>query len=110
MFHTFILLFTYFLISGDYITEQIVADIKKNKFFSVLADEATDVSNQTQMALVLRYVDDDNEIVEKFVSFIRCENGTSGEALAKSITNKVQKIGKLVNFSCKMNIQIMCVV
>ena len=87
-------------ILADYIIQEIVKNVKSNKFFSVLADEATDISNETQMALVLRFIDDTEEIIEKFVSFINCENGISGEALAKSITDKVEGIGKfMVSFS-----------
>jgi hypothetical protein len=36
------------------ITEALVTEVKEAKFFSVLADEATDCSNVEQMAIVLR--------------------------------------------------------
>ena len=80
----------------DCITESIVTDIKKNKFFSVLADEATDISNKQLMSLVLRYLDESDEVKEKFVSFIHCEDGASGEALAKDILDYVHEIGKFL--------------
>ena len=78
---------------GEYVINKIVTDIKKTKIFSVLADEASDVSDQEQMALVLRFMNDKNEIKEKFVSFLHCKNGTSGEALAKMIEDGVHNIG-----------------
>lgn len=79
----------------DFIQETIVARIKKTKFFSVLADEASDVSNQEQMSLVLRYLNVNNEIKEEFVSFIHCNAGTSGEALSGYIQEEIKKIGIL---------------
>ena len=72
-------------------------EIKQNDYFSVLADEATDVSNQTQMSLVLRFIDQNQVIKENLVGFINCINGTSGEAIAGMITNNIKRIG---NFIC----------
>ena len=42
---------------GDNVREQILDDVKKSPFFTVLADEATDASNKEQMSIVLRYSD-----------------------------------------------------
>ena len=40
-------------ICGEMLTEKIVAEIKEAKFFSILADEATDCSNLEQMSVVI---------------------------------------------------------
>lgn len=80
---------------GEYITDKIVDEVKKSKIFSVLCDEASDVSNKEQMSMVLRYLDSTKKISERFVSFVHCEEGTSGEALAELVENNVQKIGIL---------------
>ena len=42
---------------GDKIKSEIIGEIKKSKLFSILADEASDISNKEQMSLVLRYLD-----------------------------------------------------
>ena len=81
---------------GEYIINNIVTEIKKMQFFSVLADEATDISNKEQMALVFRYMNEFNEIKEKFVSFIHCKEGTSGEALSSQIQEAVKTKGLLI--------------
>lgn len=47
--------------------DQLVAEIKAAKFFSILADEVSDVSGQEQMSLVLRFVDAKGQIREEFV-------------------------------------------
>ena len=41
---------------GDKVKSKIIGEIKKSKFFSILADEASNVSNKEQMSLVLRYL------------------------------------------------------
>ena len=41
---------------GEHIRKRLVDEIKSAKFFSILADEAQDVSNKEQLALVLRYM------------------------------------------------------
>ena len=45
-------------------------------YFSILADEVADVSNTEQLSLVLRYMDDDNNIREEFIDFLPCKDGT----------------------------------
>ena len=42
---------------GNYITNILVKEIKGNIFFSILADEASNCSNQEQSSLVIRFVD-----------------------------------------------------
>ena len=76
-------------ICGDMVKEVIVEEVKKAKFFTVLADEATDCSNIEQMALVLRFLDSSDKIGEDFLGFIACEDGLTGLALSQEITNFV---------------------
>lgn len=54
---------------------EIRREVKKAPFVSVMVDETTDVSNATQLALVLRYVTD-TVVKERFVRF---EDVTSGK-------------------------------
>ena len=58
---------------GDFIRDQIIAEIKKSKFFSVSADEVTDVSNWEQLGIVFRYVND-GQAIEKLLGFVSCES------------------------------------
>ena len=53
----------------------------------MLCDEASDSSNKEQMAFVLRFVDEENNIREDFIRFIHCKDGLTGEKLAKVITS-----------------------
>ncbi|CAB4020457.1 52 kDa repressor of the inhibitor of the kinase-like [Paramuricea clavata] len=78
---------------GSYITSKISAEIKESKLFSVLADEAADISNKQQLSLVLRFVDSSQQIREEFVGFYHCEYGTSGVALKEMILKAVADLG-----------------
>ena len=61
-------------VAGDKIKKEIIGKIKKSKFFSILADEASD---KEQMSLVLRYLDSNFLVKESFVGFIHCNTGLS---------------------------------
>ena len=58
----------------------------------ILADEASDASNKEQMAVVLRFVDKEDQIHEEFISFMHRDTGLSGESLAKLIVDKVHAL------------------
>jgi len=79
---------------GDQIRCKIVPEINNSScpIYSVLADEATDCGSIEQMSIVLRYVDSDKEINERFIKFVKCE-GVTGEALAKNVENAMDEIG-----------------
>ena len=80
-------------ICGEMTTEILVGEIKHGKFFSILADEATDCSNIEQMAVVLRFVDSSFKIREEFLGFVPCQKRLSGEALAEEISTFITSIG-----------------
>ena len=74
---------------GKYIRETIVEEIKQAKFFSLIADEASDSSQKEQMSLVLRFIDGNGEIREEFIQFLHCESTTSDK-----LTNIIKKAVK----------------
>jgi len=49
--------------------------------FSVMADEAADVSNKENLSLVLRYVNSSKNILEEFVDFRLCGEETTSNAI-----------------------------
>jgi hypothetical protein len=93
---------------GDVIRSKIVAKIKKAKFYSLLADETTDVSVTEQMTICIRYVDEletslSNKtetsglrpkyiLREDFLGFVEVTNAT-GENLAKLLVTELQNAG-----------------
>ena len=49
-------------------------DIDERRFFSMIADEGTDISNKEQLSFCLRTVNDDLEAFEDFIGFHQLEN------------------------------------
>ena len=76
---------------GQFIGKLVARKIKDNQFFSILADEAADCSNQEQLSLVIRYVDSYCVVKEEFLGLLYCHLGLSGKALAETV------LGGLVN-------------
>lgn len=77
---------------GEIIQNKIVAAVNKSKFFSVLADETTDVSIAEQFSLCVRYFDTEKcAISEHFLGFQMVES-CSGEALSEKILSFLTKL------------------
>ena len=67
----------------NYIKDMLFQEIKYIYIYiSILADETTDCSNEEQLSLVIRLVDNSGEIREDFLGFLHCKLGLSGKALA----------------------------
>jgi len=64
----------------------------------LLADEAADISKTEQLPLVIRFVDAGSEICEAFLGFISCDEGLTGAAIAKNITEGVENLSLNMNF------------
>ena len=61
--------------------------IRERKFFSIMADEGTDVSNIEQLSFCTRSVDDDLNVSEDFMGFYELKNIKS-----ETIVNAVKVI------------------
>ncbi|XP_042423135.1 zinc finger MYM-type protein 1-like [Zingiber officinale] len=72
-------------IIADIVRDKIRAEIGEAKF-CILVDEAIDESSKEQMAIILRYVDRDGFIRERFFEVVHVEN-TSALTLKKEICN-----------------------
>ncbi|PNF31520.1 hypothetical protein B7P43_G00803 [Cryptotermes secundus] len=70
--------------------EEIRAETRKASFVAVMADDTTDVSEHTQMVLVLRYVLN-GEIFERFLGFFIPENQTA-DVISKRILEQLDII------------------
>ena len=81
---------------GKFIRQKLSNEIKEARFFSVIADEASDCSNVEQMALVIRFIDENSEVREEFVQFIQCAE-TGAEYLSNKIIEAVQSLSLDMN-------------
>ena len=70
-------------VMGKRIRKDILAEVKKAKLFSVIANEVTDASNKAELSLSLRSVLND-DVREGFVNFVEVEKIT-GSLLAQAI-------------------------
>ena len=73
---------------GNYISSKIIAEVKQTRMFSIMADEAADVSNKENLSLLLHYVDSSKDIREEFVGFRLCGEETTSNAI-----NSVRDLG-----------------
>ncbi|KAL4083560.1 hypothetical protein QTP88_028876 [Uroleucon formosanum] len=79
-------------IIGDMIRTNILDQVKKSQLFAVIIDTTTDISNQEQFSLVLRYVNDDGNIEERLAALETTTDGT-GMGLFHAFKNITDKYG-----------------
>ena len=73
-------------ICGSIIRSAILGRVQNAVHYSLLADEAADISNKEQLAVCLRYLDVAScKIDERFLAFSECDTGVSGEAIANRL-------------------------
>ncbi|XP_065639536.1 uncharacterized protein LOC136072291 [Hydra vulgaris] len=80
---------------GKTIKEVLINKIKKEGYFSILCDGASNCSNVEQQSLVIRYIDCDNVICEDFLWFIECKSGTTGLSLAQNSEANALDVSKV---------------
>ena len=78
-------------IVGKSIRSDILSEVMEAKYYSVIADEVTDVANKEQLSISLRYVINSG-VKEVFVDFMEVERIT-GEVLAGAIVQSLTTWG-----------------
>ena len=73
------------------------SEIKDSKHFSILADEAADISNKENLSILIRFVDALKSIREEFVGYYHCNEGTTGRAIKTMILKVVSDLGLSVD-------------
>jgi len=86
---------------GDQLRKKLLAEIQEAVFFTISADEVADAANKEQMSVVVRFVDESNQIREEFMGFVTCEEGTDGETLSNAILKLVQNDWGLSMDNCR---------
>ena len=83
---------------------QIIRDIGKQilsaKFFTVMIDEATDLSNTEQVVLLLRYVKEDLTVVEQFVGLYQTD-AIDSRSLVRIIQDSLLRMNLKVQHCCE---------
>ena len=82
-------------ICGALVQDEIVSKVKQSRFYSILADEAMDISGKEQLSFVLRYVESSGNIREDFLGFIHLKEGLTGKDLSTAILEKIHSFRTL---------------
>ena len=67
--------------SANILNSKIISELRHSKYFSILADCVC----SKKMPLVIRYAHRENNIQERFLKFIHCDQGVTGKALTDRI-------------------------
>ena len=74
---------------GAIIVNNLSQEIRDSKYFSIMSDEAADISNKENLSVVIRFLDSTKTVREEFVGFYFCEDGTTEAAIKDFITGVV---------------------
>nr|XP_054598746.1 zinc finger MYM-type protein 1-like [Nothobranchius furzeri] len=83
------------------IKTHILGEVNNANYLAIQADETTDISTRCQLVLVLRYLDSQNSIQERFLEFIPLQNATA-DTISTALLERLSKIipagkeGKLI--------------
>lgn len=81
----------------EYLVMTIVDEINRNGGrFGLLMDGSQDVSSKEQISVVVRYINDANDVVERSISFFNAKD-TSGEALYNTLRSTLSDVGLSVS-------------
>ena len=78
---------------GAVLVNNLSQEIRESKYFSIMSDEAADISNKENLSVVIRFLDSTKTVREEFVGFYLCEDGTTGAAIKDLIIGAVADLG-----------------
>jgi cobalamin biosynthesis protein CbiG len=81
---------------GDEVLSKIIEQVRDARFFSLLVDETSDISRQEQVSFVLRYVNKDCDIQERFIGMVTVSHTDSA-----TLVNTIEEVLSGHNLSIK---------
>lgn len=75
---------------GTVLLDKIREEIKQAPFVAIILDETTDVTNYSQLSVVIRYVNPDGQIHERFVGFRDVTTERTAESLYQIVRTIVE--------------------
>ena len=78
------------MVCSDIIRRKILHRVQAAHFFSIIADEATDSGNEEQLSISTRFLDQDG-LSERFLGSHSCQDGITGETIAKGILSQLSE-------------------
>lgn len=77
-------------VMGQKVTEEVVAEIKAAKYFSLVIDSTPDISHVDQLSIIIRYVPENGLPVERFLCFLP-NVGHKSEELFHAVMDVLKK-------------------
>lgn len=77
---------------GKKVTDIIVEEIKAAKYFAIIVDSTPDISHVDQLAVIIRYVPEKGDAVERFLCFLP-NTGHKSEELFHTVLAVLDKFG-----------------
>lgn len=77
---------------ADVLLDSIKREIRDAAFVSIVLDETTDVTNFSQLAVVVRYVKSDGAIQERFLRFLDVTSDRTAEAMFKIVLDIIEEL------------------
>ncbi|XP_025192174.1 uncharacterized protein LOC112592365 [Melanaphis sacchari] len=72
---------------SEYLSDHIKHEIKQCMFYSIQIDDTTDITQKTQCSVILRYITNKSELVERFFGFYDVRKNHTAEGLFNLITS-----------------------
>ncbi|XP_050064957.1 zinc finger MYM-type protein 1-like [Aphis gossypii] len=72
---------------SDHIKNMVRTEIKECMFYSVQVDDTTDISQKTQCSIILRYMTNKSELVERFLGFYNVSEDRTAEGLFNTLNS-----------------------
>jgi len=69
------------------VIDNIVIQIKKSKYFSIIVDSTPDNTKVDQLTIIIRYITDNSSIIERFVGFLKSV-GHKGEDMETALIQR----------------------
>jgi hypothetical protein len=83
---------------GDYVQQENLSDIRKASYYSIMADSSMDSNRQDMLSVFIRFVNEQGEPEERFVS-IKQLHVKTGKSLEKLLSIKFVIIDKQTNLN-----------
>lgn len=77
---------------GNTVLQKITAEIKSNKYFSIIVDSTPDISHSDQLSIIIRYVNIKGQPVERFMTFVP-NIGHKAPDMLEAVTQKLHDWG-----------------
>lgn len=81
---------------ADHVLNKVLNEVRREKYFSIMIDETSDISRLEQVCIALRYVTDELVVKEQFVGFYQ-----TGDTKADTLFNIVKDM--MIRFQLNMN-------